>query len=111
MTDDVIVKNEVMNDGSTVHLYYSDMYKEYVAYGFSAYIAKSVEPNISAGVRPYISYSESMQMPMVIVNEENLRSLKLQMVTQEQSESYICLHGTYVMNDEKYTEWASYIRP
>ena len=110
MTDDVIVKNEVLNDGRTVHLYYSEMYKEYVAYGFSAYIAKNVEPKLGVGARPYISYSKSMQMPMLCVNEDNLRSLQAQMVMLENNKKYICLQGEYRLDEEKYSKWASFIR-
>ena len=55
MSDDVIIKNEVMNDGMTLHLYFSQMFGEFVAYGFSAYIACGQCPSIDA--RPFLSYS------------------------------------------------------
>lgn len=110
MTDEMITKNEVLNDGKTIHLYYSEMYKEYVAYGFSAYLAENVEPQIRARVRPLFSYSESLQMPFVLVDEKSLRSLEMKMKTVERIKEHICLEGNLVLNEEKYVEWASLMR-
>ena len=38
MSEELIVKNEILNDGGEMHLYYSRMYEAYVAYGYSAFV-------------------------------------------------------------------------
>lgn len=66
MSEDIITINEVMNDGWAIHLYYSEMYKEYVAYGLSAYISCQRNCNIEA--MPYVSYSSDLQMLLIWIN-------------------------------------------
>lgn len=38
VSEELIVKNEILNDGGEMHLYYSKMYETYVAYGYSAFV-------------------------------------------------------------------------
>jgi len=61
MDDTVILMNEVENDGKTVHLYLSPLYKNYVAYGISAYIVSRVVSTVECG------YDYDAQMPKLKV--------------------------------------------
>ena len=38
-SDAYILRNELLNDGCSIYLYFSRMYEEYVAYGYSAFVA------------------------------------------------------------------------
>lgn len=76
MNSELITFNEVMNDGSTIHLYFNRFTGFYTAYGFSAYnlhtVAKSRGLNITA------SFSDAMVMPAVQINKEQLSVLTSQ---------------------------------
>ena len=56
---EIITKNEVLNDGKTIHLYFNSMVGLYVAYGVSAYLLCK-----HAHAKP--SYSEEMLMPAAV---------------------------------------------
>lgn len=38
VSEELIVRNEILNDGGEMHLYFSKMYEEYLAYGYSAFV-------------------------------------------------------------------------
>ena len=101
----MILMNEMNNTGWTVHLYLSPSYKQYVAYGYSAFIVY----RIVRGVQTY--YDEDMQMPMV-----RLEDLQLDMLGLNTTEyirikgKYICLKAQQCIKEEDYTEWASFLR-
>ena len=52
VSGDVVVKNEVMNDAGSIHIYYSEKYKEFVAYGFSAFQAMTTLKNAGVELSP-----------------------------------------------------------
>lgn len=39
VSEDVIVKNEFLNDGKSIHIYSSRKFNGFVAFGFSAFLA------------------------------------------------------------------------
>ena len=109
MSEDVIVKNEIMDDGKTVHLYFSDMYQEYVAYGFSAYIACESDPTIVA--KPLISYSTHFQMPEVRIDEANLQTLRHVLLEESTTDSqHLCFSCSSPLDETKYESWAHCLR-
>lgn len=109
MSDDVIVMNEVMNDGKTVHLHYSEMFQEYVAYGFSAYIVCRTIPPLAT--KAHLSYSDQLQMPMVRVDAVNLKILKQKVAPLETADAHhLTLTVSIALNEYNYTSWASIIR-
>lgn len=107
-TNENITLNEVMNDGTNVHLYYSEMYQEYVAYGYSAFLVSMNDPSVN--VKPHVSYSDQFQMPQVRVKDSNLETLKGKMVTVVSEDKYIHLSDTVSVDERKYEEWASMLR-
>jgi hypothetical protein len=108
MSDDVIIKNEVMNDGMTLHLYFSQMFGEYVAYGFSAYVACGQCPSIDS--RPFLSYSAHFQMPKVRVDGRSLKVLKRKLAVLVDEAGYMRLHDSEPIDEDEYEEWANMLR-
>ena len=70
VTKDVVVLNEVENDGKTIHLYFSKEIGLYVAYGFSAFFAAHIVDVIS-------SFSEELQMPVALLKKPVVNELRL----------------------------------
>ena len=67
-----ITRNEILNDGKTIHLYFNGMIGLYVAYGISAYLLTKY-----ATAKP--SYSDDMQMPVAVINVEHYEELAKQL--------------------------------
>lgn len=70
VTKDVVVLNEVENDGKTIHLYFSKEIGLYVAYGFSAFFAAHIVDVIA-------SFSEDIQMPVALLKKPVVDELRL----------------------------------
>lgn len=107
---DVVVKNEVMNDGGSIHIYYSEMYKEFVAYGFSAFQAMTTLKK--AGVELRQEYSDEFQMPMVIISKGQLEAIMREGVTLQGTvdEKYYHVQSFIMMNEAAYVDWAGKLR-
>ena len=110
MSGDFIVKNEFMNGGGSIHIYYSEKYREFVAFGFSAFQAmrtmKVKEVTLSQ------EYSDEFQMPMVIISREQLEAiLKAGVTLQGTVEGKYYHVQSFVMMDEAaYDDWAESLR-
>ena len=99
-----VLMNEVNNDGSSAHLYYSPSLGSYVAYGISAYIIFKME----VGMKP--SYSHNLQMPMVVVRNNQIDILKKKMESINSIENeYMLFETSKKYDDENYDEWAGNI--
>lgn len=108
--DELIVKNEIMNDGGEMHLYFSKMYEEYLAYGYSAFAI--VQNCKLGGTLPEEEYSEDEQMPMVKVNQEQLSSIKSKGIIVKEiiEEGYLHIQSHIPFDERKYSEWAQMLR-
>ena len=98
-----ITRNEVLNDGKTIHLYFNSMIGLYVAYGISAFLLWK-----HAHAKP--SYSEDMQMPVAVINAEHYEALKTQLGLSKTFKNYRCLKVDTPYNEEEYDEWAGKLR-
>lgn len=98
-----IVKNELFNDGKTIHLYFNGMIGLYVAYGISAFLLCKF-----AHAKP--SYSEDMQMPVAVINAEHYEELKKQLGLSKNISSYRCLVVDETVNMGEYSDWADRLR-
>ncbi len=110
ISEDFITKNEIMNDGGEIFMYYSKMYGCYITYGFSAY-------NVWQGLynqemNNKVSYSEDYQMPQVLVdNHLKIQLLRSGVELGESIEGVFYHIKTFSpFNDNEYFEWASLIR-
>ena len=110
VSEDFIIKNEIFNDSCEIFLYYSKMYEEYVAYGYSAY---SVWRKLYNKKEPLVvSYSEQYQMPQILVDGNQMNRLLNSGINLKDS-----VEGTYYhiktatpFKEEEYFEWTSMIR-
>lgn len=69
MDINAITLNECANDGKTIYLYFNNAVGFYTAYGFSAFLVAHV-------VDPICSFSTEMQMPVALVNHEQIHELR-----------------------------------
>lgn len=95
-----ITKNEILNDGKTIHLYFNGMIGLYVAYGISAFLLTKY-----ANVKP--SYSDDMQMPVAVINAEHYEEMKKQMELVKEFMNYRCMVVEEACDDKEYQEWAA----
>ena len=98
-----ITKNEILNDGRTIHLYFNGMIGLYVAYGISAFLLCKY-----AKAKP--SYSEEMQMPVAVINAEHYEELKKQLGLSKEIKNYRCLEVAEAYDENEYDVWASQLR-
>lgn len=104
VSKDKITMNEVENDGKTLYLYYDEMAGMYLAFGLSAYYATLV-------VEPYISYSETLQMPVVLLRRDHILYLRQSLRKVEHVEkSYYHFEMSTEVGDAGYDKWARPIR-
>lgn len=104
MDKDGIALREVTNDGQSIFLYYDSMTGLYTAYGLSAYYTTLVtEPNMS--------YSDEMQMPVVILDRRHILCLRqsLEMV-EHKLKDYYRFKLINAVGEEGYAKWASKLR-
>ena len=101
--NEIITQNEVMNDGKSIHLYFNGMMGLYAAYGYSAFIL-SRKTTVSA------SYSDEMQMPVVVMNSAHLDEVKKDLKVVKQGKGYYCLAVEEGLDDKEYKNWACELR-
>ena len=65
VSGDFVVKNEVMNDGGSIHIYFAKKYNEFVAFGISAF--QAMKTLKAKEIELIQDYSTEFQMPMVII--------------------------------------------
>ncbi len=98
-----ITRNEIFNDGKTIHLYFNGMIGLYVAYGISAYL-------LCRHTAAKASYSEEMQMPVAVLNAEHYETLAQQIGTMKNVGNYRCLEVAEAADMDEYSEWAAALR-
>ena len=110
ISNDVIIKNEVLNEGDVMHLYYSKMYGMYIAYGYSAFLAeKSLRLQ---QIEIEHTYSDRFQMPSVQVDRDSFYLLLKLCDGQKKTKDgrYYCIQSFVLFNEGEYDEWASLLR-
>lgn len=110
VSGDFVVKNEVMNDGGSIHIYYSEMYHGFVAYGFSAFLAMKTLNAKEIEVEQV--YSTEFQMPMVIISKGQMEEFLHGGVTLQGTVEgkYYYVQSFIVLNEAAYDEWAQWLR-
>ena len=106
VSGDVIVKNEFLNNGGSIHIYYSEKYKEFVAFGFSAFQAMRT---IKA---KELTLRQGFQMPMVIISKGQLEViLKAGVALKGTVEGkYYQVRSFVAMDEHAYGDWAEFLR-
>ena len=98
-----ITKNEILNDGKTIHLYFNGMIGLYVAYGISAYL-------LCKNTKAKASYSEEMQMPVAVINSEHYQELSKKIGLSKKVSNYRCLIVDEKADEDEYSEWSGQLR-
>ena len=102
-TNENITMNEVENDGRTIHLYFNGVVGLYAAYGLSAFILSQLTE-----VKP--SFSDDMQMPVVVINHARYELLKEKLIVVREARNYRCLWVEEPIDEQAYDEWVDVIR-
>lgn len=111
VSDDVIVMNEFLNDGGSIHIYYSEMYHGFVAYGFSAF--QTMKTLKAKEIEVQQEYSAEIQMPMVIINKVQMEAFLHRGVITKQGTvegKYYHMESFIMLNEAAYAEWAQSLR-
>ena len=110
VSGDFVVKNEVMNDGGSIHIYFSEKYNEFVSFGFSAFQAMKMLKAKEIELRQ--KYSVEFQMPMVIISKWQLEKIKNGSVALQGTieGKYYHLQSFILMNEDAYDAWAEFLR-
>ena len=101
--NEIITRNEVLNDGRTIHLYFNGLVGLYVAYGVSAFLLSRLG-TVSA------SYSMDMQLPVVVLNATHYEELCRQVEVLRDVRNYRCLRAMDNMDETEYAAWAGGLR-
>lgn len=104
MDKELITKNEVENDGKTIHLYFNTEIGLYVAYGFSAFFAAHIVDVIAA-------FSEDLQMPVALMRKPDVTELRLSTIKHihDYHEYYkLSLKKALALDD--YVRWANSVK-
>lgn len=110
ISEDIIIKKEIFNDGGEIHLYYYPMYHEFVAFGYSAYAAAK---NAMLENEPLEEdYVTELQMPMVKIDNDQLDIIKANgLLLNDSKKGVYCHIKSFLPFDEReYSEWASALR-
>lgn len=90
---------ESANDGQTIHLFYDEVVGVYLAFGLSAYYT-------TMSVSPYMSYSDALKMPVVLLNRTQIAILRQSMTKLEhQPQSYYRFRLRMKVGNAGYKKW------
>lgn len=99
MDKETIRQLETANDGQSVHLFYDDLAGLYLAFGLSAYYATMV-------VNAHVSYSDALEMPVVLLRKGHVNSLRQAMTKVEHTQhAYYHFRIRTRVGTEGYDKW------
>ena len=101
--NDIITRNEVLNDGRTIHLYFNGLVGLYAGYGISAFLLHRM-------VDASISYSMDMQMPVAVLNATRYEQLRGHVEVVRDVQNYRCLRTKDAADEDQYDVWAGRLR-
>lgn len=104
ITKDLIIQNEVQNDGKTIHLYFNTEIGLYVAYGFSAFFAAHIVDVVAA-------FSEDLEMPVALMRKSDVDELRLSTVKHRHDyHEYYHLELKHNLPLDDYTRWVESVQ-
>lgn len=101
--NEMITLNEVNNDGKSIYLYFNGLVGLYATYGYSAYLLSRITD-------AKVSYSDSMQMPVVVINAEHLEELTKELTVKSLGKGFYCLEANEAVDENAYADWAAKAR-
>ena len=104
INSNLVKEHEAANDGLRIHLYFDKSSAVWMAYGKSAYslrlFVKRMRYDCLRG------FSDSLQMPCVLINDDTLRSVEKQLATEvSEKDVYICLLVDAPFAGNDYIRW------
>ena len=101
MNQEIIIFNEVQNDGKTIHLYFNAEVGLYTAFGFSAFFASHIVDVITA-------FSEEMQMPVALMRKADVEELRMSTIKlQHDYHEYYKFELKHKLPLDNYPRWAN----
>ena len=101
--NDIITRNEGLNDGTSIHLYFNGLVGLYAGYGISAFLLHGL-------VDAPVSYSMDMQMPVAVLNAARYERLRVLAATVRDVRNYRCLRVGEPADEDEYVSWARRLR-
>lgn len=109
MNVELITFNETQNEGSHLHLYYSENVHMWIAYGYSAYALRLYVK--SHGYDNLRNFSYKMQLPCTVVgNETVMRLRKTEKILTEDIGHYLLFEMPQLINTTDYFAWVGKLR-
>ena len=104
MDKETITRNEVENDGKTIHLYFNTEVGLYAAYGFSAFFAAHIVNVITA-------FSEDLMMPVALMRKPDVTELRMSTIKRvHEYHVYYRLELKSSLALDNYARWASSVK-
>ena len=103
--DNTIIRNEQLNDGTRIYLYYNSSDSVWSAYGQSAYALRLYVK--SRGYDNLRGYSKSMQLPCTIVNDESIKKMQMHEAVVQESDAGIVFAIPHTFEYGDYIRWVA----
>ena len=104
MDFELIIQREKENDGSSVHLYYNKDLGLYLGFGLSAYYTTMV-------LDPMASYSDTMEMPVVILKKNDILRLRQSMkIVEHRPHAYYLLQTKNKIGNRWFNTWTEALK-
>lgn len=109
MMIDPIIKDEIGNDGSSIHLYWDQTRELWLAYGYSAYSLRLTLK--SKGYDSIRLYSWKMHMPCTMADDSSIKKIYSESYDLTKPENqHIVLHIRKEFRNEDYHIWENKLR-
>ena len=104
MDKELITRNELENDGKTIHLYFNTEIGLYVAFGFSAFFASHIVDVITA-------FSEELRMPVALMRKPDVTELRLSTIKHVHDyHEYYRLELKHELALDDYVRWGNSVK-
>lgn len=108
MNVEIVQSNENQNDGTLIHLFYTESLDMWVAYGYSAYALRLY---VKARGRDNLrSFSYTLQLPCTIVGNETIKEMRKTVAIKEEQEDYLVFAHLKPFDKTDYLRWTDKLR-
>jgi len=108
MNAEIVQSNENQNDGTLIHLFYTESLDMWVAYGYSAYALRLY---VKARGRDNLrSFSYTLQLPCTIVGNETIKEMRKTVAIKEEQEDYLIFAHLKPFDKTDYLRWMDKLR-
>lgn len=108
MDAEIVQLNENQNDGTSIHLFYTESLDMWVAYGHSAYALRLYVK--ARGKDNLRSFSYTLQLPCTIVGNETIKEMRKTVAIKEEQEDYLIFAHLKPFDRTDYLRWTDKLR-